>query len=341
MQILNFVLISICFIVCFICAITDIKYGKIKNIVIFPSILIAFSLNLILSIYQGLTFIFLINVLMMNIVSFILYVFHFWGAGDSKFLFFIVASVPPTFYYNRLMGIFPSISILISIFLVALFYVAIESIIILFFKKEKNPYKLKWKWKLFIFSYLQGLIGITAINQILFFCLPNFYEKNWYCIMLLNFFVVMKLSELQWKGKEIWIFVIGTIEVIVTVLTSYKERFTSIDGKMPIIFLLILIFKLYIDRFNYKTVSVEKLREGMVLDTPSSTLFQKSFIEGLPSISTEDLRSKLSIEEISAIRQWSKTGNGKFELVIVKKLPFGLFLAIGTILFIAEGIIRK
>ena len=159
--------------------------------------------------------------------------------------------------------------------------------------------------------------------------------------MLLNFFVVMKLSELQWKGKEIWIFVIGTIEVIVTVLTSYKERFTSIDGKMPIIFLLILIFKLYIDRFNYKTVSVEKLREGMVLDTPSSALFQKSFIEGLPSISTEDLRSKLSIEEISAIRQWSKTENGKSELVIVKKLPFGLFLAIGTILFIAEGIIRK
>ena len=121
MQILNFVLISICFIICFICAITDVKYGKIKNIVIFPSILIAFSLNLILSIYQGLTFIFLINVLMMSIVSFILYVFHFWGAGDSKFLFFIVASVPPTFYYNRLMGIFPSISILISIFLVALF----------------------------------------------------------------------------------------------------------------------------------------------------------------------------------------------------------------------------
>lgn len=151
----------------------------------------------------------------------------------------------------------------------------------------------------------------------------------------------MKLSELQWKGKEIWIFVIGIIEVIVTTLTSYKERFTSIDGKMPIIFLLILIFKLYIDRFNYKTVSVEKLREGMVLDTPSSALFQKSSIEGLPSISTEDLRSKLSIEEISAIRQWSKTGNGKSELVIVKKLPFGLFLAIGTILFIAEGIIRK
>ena len=121
MQILNFVLISICFIICFICAITDVKYGKIKNIIIFPSILIAFSLNLILSIYQGLTFIFLINVLMMSIVSFILYVFHFWGAGDSKFLFFIVVSVPPTFYYNRLMGIFPSILILISIFLVALF----------------------------------------------------------------------------------------------------------------------------------------------------------------------------------------------------------------------------
>ena len=66
-----------------------------------------------------------------------------------------------------------------------------------------------------------------------------------------------------------------------------------------------------------------------------------SSIEGLPSISTEDLRSKLSIEEISAIRQWSKTENGKSELVIVKKLPFGLFLAVGTILFIAEGIITK
>ena len=38
---------------------------------------------------------------------------------------------------------------------------------------------------------------------------------------------------------------------------------------------------------------------------------------------------------------YNKKENGKSELVIVKKLPFGLFLAIGTILFIAEGIIRK
>ena len=116
----------------------------------------------------------------------------------------------------------------------------------------------------------------------------------------------------------------------------YKHRWKNADH-----FFLILIFKLYIDRFNYKIVPVEKLRDGMVLDTPSSALFQESSIEGLPSISTEDLRSKLSIKEISAILQWSKTENGKSELVIVKKLPFGLFLAVGTILFIAEGIIRK
>ena len=36
---------------------------------------------------------------------------------------------------------------------------------------------------------------------------------------------------------------------------------------------------------------MEKLRDGMVLDTPSSALFQESSIEGLPSISTEDLRA--------------------------------------------------
>ncbi len=56
-------------------------------------------------------------------------------------------------------------------------------------------------------------------------------------------------------------------------------------------------------------------------------------MKGLPSFSTEDLKSWLTIDEVESIERWSKTPKGMETIAIVRKIRFALFIGIGTVLF--------
>ena len=69
----------------------------------------------------------------------------------------------------------------------------------------------------------------------------------------------------------------------------------------------------------------------------SSMLMQGSRIRELPPISTEDLRSRLTENEINNIKRWAE-GRNVTSLVIVKKIPFAVFIfmdLVGYLHFVA------
>lgn len=88
------------------------------------------------------------------------------------------------------------------------------------------------------------------------------------------------------------------------------------------------------DKYNYQEIAVDELAPGMILSTASTLMLMSSTVKGLPPISSEDLRSRLSQNEVESIIRWSKTSNGKSSLVIVRKIPFAIFIAVGSIAFI-------
>ena len=57
---------------------------------------------------------------------------------------------------------------------------------------------------------------------------------------------------------------------------------------------------------------------------------QNSITKGLPQISTEDLKSRLTSEEIESINIWAKATHTE-KLTIIKKIPFAIFISIGFI----------
>ena len=71
----------------------------------------------------------------------------------------------------------------------------------------------------------------------------------------------------------------------------------------------------------------------MILSMGSILLLAKSKVKGLPHFSTEDLKSRLSADEVDSVLRWSKTKIGQDTIVIVRKIPFALFIGIGTLLF--------
>ena len=68
----------------------------------------------------------------------------------------------------------------------------------------------------------------------------------------------------------------------------------------------------------------------MILSMGASLLMQRSRVRGLPGISSEDLKSRLTEEETESIKRWAKSK--KIEsLLIVKKIPFAVFIFLGFI----------
>ena len=83
----------------------------------------------------------------------------------------------------------------------------------------------------------------------------------------------------------------------------------------------------------YEGVEVRNLKKGMILSSMSSILMQNSITPGLPSISSEDLKSRLTDSEVESVKIWAKATKTE-SLTIVKKIPFAIFISIGFISYL-------
>ena len=56
---------------------------------------------------------------------------------------------------------------------------------------------------------------------------------------------------------------------------------------------------------------------------------------------TEDLEARLTEEEAESVHRWEKSKYGSDTVVIVRKIPFAVFLALGTLLFLAAEVVSQ
>ena len=341
MTIIDWMLVVICLSICTVSAFTDIRIKKIKNVIIFPATGIAFILNLVNSIFIGKWTVFLVNFIFITLFGVVLYGLHFMGAGDSKLLAFISAVIPVCFYENALSGWFGEILVLVNIFIVCMIYVIGESFYMMAVLKNRGSPSQKFNISKFLLGYLKGIVVITAINQLLWFSCNTLYVENQYVVMILNCLISSKLSEIKVVSRWYVSVPIFVLEVFIAFATSYCQRLINSDYRMFIAFIVYLIIrKLFVDRYNYKTIPTSEVKAGMVLSMQTTLLMAKSRVKGLPNISTEDFRSKITLSEAESVHRWEKSKYGASEVLIVRYLPFGLFIALGAILFVIEGIVK-
>ena len=107
----------------------------------------------------------------------------------------------------------------------------------------------------------------------------------------------------------------------------------SINFKMLILVLLIMIFRSIAEKYNYEEIKVEDLKSRMILSTGSVLEFYGSRVKGLPQSTTENTDSRLNQEQVESIKRWSKTKKGKETIVIVRHMPFAPFMLLGVIMF--------
>ena len=130
--------------------------------------------------------------------------------------------------------------------------------------------------------------------------------------------------------------------VIDIVISAFLMVFPlSINPRTYLITAILLLSQMSIRMSLYDEVSTNIVRRGMILSIGSSMMMQNSTMQGLPGISTESLKDRLSDEQAESVRAWGQTRAGQKTVVVIKKIPFAIFLFLGYITyFVLWSIVR-
>ena len=313
--------------------ITDIKNGIIQNKALLIVTVVGLIVNVIyFSVYaREFVLSYLINLAVVSAFAIALYGFHFWAAGDSKLLICITFLFPARLYDDGVIMYAPGILVFIYVFLIAYIYIVIDSIVC-FIRKDRfyagNRIR-KEDVKRFLVGYLICFVYMRALSELLRFALGDFYYQNQIAFSFVFFFIAMKIHEKALFRKWYTIAIAMVLNLIF--IPSFRFQVSNLYG-YGILFVALLL-RYLLSGYNYKQIPTETVEKGMVLSIPTVMMFTTSRVKGLPQTTFEDMRSRLSEEEVEAIRRWKDSKYGKGTITIVKKIPFAIFIVMGELVF--------
>lgn len=324
---------------------TDLKIGQIQN----KAVITAMSAGVILTIIDYCTanelFVladYCVNMLALTGFSVFLYLTHAWAGGDVKMVIAVGLLYPPQMYWDYNGNKHTLVIFLLFAFCIGFLYVLTESLFRFFKDGSFTSKTIQEIVKILmdlIKSYICSLIFIYAYGQIYYVILSRYVHLNdigylLSCLMLI--YIISRISIFREKAVII-AFII--FDIFMTYISGYFGL--SKEWKNYLLVLLFMVLRILIEQYNYQVISVDELRPGMVLSRLSSFMFMTSAVIGLPGISDETLKSRLTPAEIDSIQRWKKSKKGKESLVIVRKIPFAIFISLGLLNYILIGKLLK
>lgn len=343
MSLIESLMLASILVVAIITSISDIRRSIISNRVLLLFAVISLILNIVYYVKGfGTLKMYFINLWIVATISLALYTFDMWAAGDSKLLAVIISLIPQNIndaYYN--FGISPALLIIVVAFSIAFIYIIFESLVLRLENHEKLVIAFSKNQAFsFLKNYITSVLYLSAFNYLLMFLFKDFLRANPSILL----FVDLILSCLVFKFKILFTktaVCIVTVMLLFIIALSYATKKQLLLPQTRMFFYLIGIMCLssLSDKYNYKVINTSDIRAGMILSFAAVIEMEASRIKGLPTETTEDMRSRLTEEEAENIRRWGSSRYGKRNVMIVKKIPFAIFISAGTACYIIGGIL--
>ncbi len=310
---------------------TDLQSGLILNKSLLPFVGVAALLNVI---YYGffvrdITADFIVNVLIIISIGMLLFYTHSFAGGDCK-LSIVLALLYPGRFYNVMSGSVYTLYIAIGL---AIFYgyvyLLVGSIwkIVIKKKRVQFSYIKKYLWA-FIKSFIAVTIHISAISLVIVMLAKVGIVINPWISRVLCLLIAWYIGKNRWTKKPAVVVSVLIVDIVLIMITRVIP--VSVNPSNYTLAIVLLICQMTISTDLYDEVAITDLKKGMILSTMASVLMQGSRVRGLPGVSSEDLRNRLTQEEVESIKRWAKYR--KIESIsIVRKIPFAVFLVMGYI----------
>ena len=270
---------------------------------------------------------FLANLILVVAISMVLFYTHSFAGGDCKLSIMLALLYPARYYVvysESVYTLFWSIAIAIFYGYIYLLAAAVKSLL-----QGKNELPKDYVRNFvyaFLKSFLITMLYISLINLIMVILnASGIYINSW----MVRFICI----GLAWMVGNYHIFretaaciAVLLLDVVLAVCLHVVPF--SISAGNYILVGVLLLCQMTINTNLYEELEIMKLKKGMILSTFSSMLMQGSRVRGLPDISSENLRDRLTEGEIESIKRWG-VGNNIERIQIVKKVPFAIFIVLG------------
>lgn len=318
-------------------AVTDIRRGVIQNKCLLWAVILGVGVNIVYytRFAAGFLPVYGRNLLIISILSVSLYGLHFWAAGDSKLLIVVTFLFPARFYDTGYQMAVPGIYNVVLIFLLAYFYVLADSVVQYIRGREfHHSVRLNGTYvKMFLKQYLISFLYLHGLSLLLQRGLGEIYNRNQVLFTFLNLFAAVLIQSKEVFKKRMVLLAVICINIMLFV-TSEKTGFQPWMLRSYGILFLVLLLRYFVSGYNYREIPTREAARGMVLSYGTVAKFMPSRVKGLPRQTSEDMRYRITEEETQAIKRWESSKYGEETIVIVRKIPFAVFIICGTFVFL-------
>ena len=315
-------------------SVSDIRVGVIRNRMLAIFSIMAVIIDIIYYVFftREMFLYFALNIVLVIIICLILFFTHSLAGGDCKLIPVMTLLYPAggyLIYKKSLITMFFPICFAI---LYGYIYLLMTSLIRISFGKAKLERK---DIRNFLMNYFKSYGIAYAYIALINLCL-NIFGKLFFKIPTVVFFAVC--FAVAWASGKIKILrkipsliIVICIDIVLAII--FKIIPVSLNPGTYIFIAFLILCQMTIRTVLYETIKTEEVKKGMILSLFSSMLMQNSRIADLPSISSEDLRSRLTEKEAESVRRWGQSKKGHQEITIVRKIPFAVFIFMGFITY--------
>ena len=337
MRISNAALLGAFLVIGIIGSVSDIKTGRIHNRLFFIGISIALVVHAIDFVinpnfyFQG----WLVIIGLSGFIAILMFFGELWAAGDTKFYILLLFCIPPQIIETDSLSV--SVVPYIYIFLLAVIWILIDTLWKTINKMERFSDERSISMKT-VTELIKVYIEISAIQALFVVLFPSFCHENELLFSVGLIAVSFIISSASVFGK--WIVVSIHALIILLLLLTRLWTWSFAPWWTYLCVVLIILFNKWASKYNYMRIPTSTVAEGMILSSLTVLSFLPSKIMGLPSNASESMSSKLSAEQAEAVRRWEKSAYGATTVVILRKIPFSLFIFIGMLLWMIIRVVR-
>lgn len=316
------------------CSLCDFRKGIIPNFAVIigaAGAIIADTAYFILAGVSQLPM-FLFHVASAIIIAILMYGLKIWAGGDVKMFSVMSALIPVSLLKQNIP--LPAIIIFTIVFSLAFIYLIIQSFIFMI-RKEKS-YTLTPKFALI--PFIACIVFIMSVQAVLRFILKGIYVEYIGVFLFLNIILVLAFGRMKFLHNIVCVIICSSICAASIVYDLFNQR-VAFDYRSLLIVLLIIALRWFAGRYNYQEINTKDVKPGMVLSYTTIFQFSQSRVKGLPQTTTENMGSRISRDEANSIIRWADSKNGKDTIIILRKIPFAVFIAAGYLIYTIFGLL--
>lgn len=329
-QILEMVMLGVTAVGAVAASFTDIRDGKIYNqlIVTLCTIALVFGVVYYRLFASDLFIGFLINISVCAIILLCLFYTHSFAGGDVKLGLAICLLYPAgcyLYYRDSIITLF--FALCFGIIIGYLYLLVVAAFEIIRGKTKVNGEYVKKYLGNYITNYLRAFVYVVAVNLLMVIAQKNGIRINAWMLWALCFVTAWTARRVRIMRNRYAIVSIIVLDFVLSI--ALKTVPFSIYPSTYAFVALLVLCQITITSSIYKEIPTDSVEKGMILSTFSTIQMQGSRVRGLPGISKEDLRDRLTEEQAESVKRWGRTEKGSDTVMIMRKIPFAVFLALG------------